>query len=228
MLDTAQRPAEFDKELCSLIPRLRSYATSLLRGNGNSVSPDDLVNTVIMKVLDKHQSFEIGSNMFAWLCTILRNEFFTVYRKQQRLLFVDDYAPYDMPDNSAEKEREFKYEYKHVKAKMRLLPPQQRLVLELVAEGFNYLEIAQKLNLTEGTVKSSISRARDALEDNSKLELNSNKKESPAPDEEKTDVLKQVKALLQQGKSVKEIAKELSIKSSEAMRLVADASRRGS
>lgn len=64
--------AQFKRELLSSLPSLRAFAVSLI---GQHDKADDLVQDTIMKAWAKQESFEMGTNMKAWLFTILRNEF---------------------------------------------------------------------------------------------------------------------------------------------------------
>jgi len=70
---------EFKRELLSALPGLRAFAMSL---SGRSDRADDLVQETIMKAWSKQTSFQLGTNMKAWLFTILRNEFYSQVRKR--------------------------------------------------------------------------------------------------------------------------------------------------
>jgi RNA polymerase sigma-70 factor (ECF subfamily) len=72
---------EFRRELISIIPNLRAFAASL---SGSFDRADDLVQETLVKAWDKQHTFQPGTNLKAWLFTILRNEFYTQMRKKGR------------------------------------------------------------------------------------------------------------------------------------------------
>lgn len=71
----------FKNDLLGAIPSLRAFAVSLSQ---NADRADDLVQETLVKAWDKHMSFQPGTNMKAWLFTILRNEFYSQMRKRGR------------------------------------------------------------------------------------------------------------------------------------------------
>ena len=73
--------AAFKAELLGAIPSLRAFAVSLSQ---NADRADDLVQETLVKAWDKHESFQPGTNLKAWLFTILRNEFYSQMRKRGR------------------------------------------------------------------------------------------------------------------------------------------------
>jgi RNA polymerase sigma-70 factor (ECF subfamily) len=148
----------FTDDLLKAVPKLRAYAASLSRVTGRA---DDLVQETLAKALANIRSFEPGSNMMAWLYTILRNEFYSEYRK--RRLEVDD-------DESrhADRARVFPSQEGHlyflnVRDAFDKLAAEHREALTLVASGFTYKEAAAAAGCAVGTVKSRTSRARDRL-----------------------------------------------------------------
>ena len=73
--------AAFKADLLGAIPSLRAFAVSLSQ---NADRADDLVQETLVKAWDKHESFQPGTNLKAWLFTILRNEFYSQMRKRGR------------------------------------------------------------------------------------------------------------------------------------------------
>src|SRR3569832_2143864 len=71
----------FKTDLLGAIPSLRAFAVSLTQ---NAARADDLVQDTLVKAWDKHESFQPGTNLKAWLFTILRNEFYSQMRKRGR------------------------------------------------------------------------------------------------------------------------------------------------
>lgn len=150
----------FKRQMLSILPNLRAFAISL---TGRHDSADDLVQDTIMKAWAKQESFEPGTNMKAWLFTILRNEFYSQMRKRGREVQDVDGAFTDRlsihPD-----------QYGHVdlndfRRALAQLPPDQREAIILVgASGFSYEEAAQMCDCALGTIKSRVSRARAQLQ----------------------------------------------------------------
>jgi len=151
----------FKRELLSTLPSLRAFAMSL---TGRHDKADDLVQDTIMKAWAKQSGFELGTNMKAWLFTILRNEFYSQMRKRGREVQDTDglfsgnlavhpsqYGSLDMQDFRKALEK---------------LPPDQREAIVLVgASGFAYEEAAEICGCAVGTIKSRVNRARVRLQE---------------------------------------------------------------
>ncbi len=73
--------AEFRQGMLAAVPSLRAFAISL---TGNLDRADDLVQETIMRALSNIERFQPGTNLRAWMFTILRNQFHTAYRKRRR------------------------------------------------------------------------------------------------------------------------------------------------
>src|SRR5580704_13842000 len=73
--------SELKDDLLKTIPKLRAYAKSLCRSADGA---DDLVQETVAKALAHIDTFALGSNLTAWLCTILRNDFYSTFRKRRR------------------------------------------------------------------------------------------------------------------------------------------------
>jgi len=143
------------------VPKLRAFAISLC---GNVDRADDLVQETLLRALANIDSFQRGTNMSAWLFTILRNHFHSEYRKRRREVEDGDgsYAETlkSQPDQTARLELQ---EFREALAK---LPPDQREALILVgASGFSYEETADICGCAVGTIKSRVNRARTRLAD---------------------------------------------------------------
>jgi len=151
----------FKRELLSTLPSLRAFAVSL---SGRHDKADDLVQDTVMKAWAKQDSFEMGTNIKAWLFTILRNEFYSQMRKRGREVQDTDgafterlsvhpgqYGVLDLAD---------------FKKALDTLPPDQREAIVLIgASGFSYEEAADICHCAVGTMKSRVSRARTRLQD---------------------------------------------------------------
>lgn len=138
---------------------MRGFALKLTK---SSVKSDDLVQTTMAKAMAKHHQFQPGTNLKAWLFTMLRNEFLSTLRVRGRE--VEDPEGAFASSMTTNPDQAHAYDLKLVMARIALLPPQPRLALQLVAiEGFEYGDVAEIMGIAEGTVKSQVHRARTML-----------------------------------------------------------------
>lgn len=150
---------EFRVELLATIPNLRAFAMSLC---GNVDRADDLVQEALVKAWNKRDSFEMGTNLKAWMFTILRNEFYSTMRKRGRE--VSDSDGLYTARLAGHPEQDGKLDYQDFRIAMAKLPEDQREAIVLVgASGFSYEEAATVCGCAVGTVKSRVSRARAKL-----------------------------------------------------------------
>ena len=146
-------------ELLAALPSLRAYAYSLTR---NWDRTDDLVQDTNIRAWASMDWIEPGSNLNAWLFTILRNQFYTVHCKRRRE--VED------PDGSyagrlrAHPEQQSHLDFEGFCKALVKLPTTHREALILVgAEGLSYEEAAAVCGVPLGTIKSRVNRARESL-----------------------------------------------------------------
>jgi len=141
------------------VPSLRAFAISLC---GNVDRADDLVQEALLRALANLGSFEPGTNMSAWLFTILRNLFRSEYRKRRRE--VEDVDGSYAEQLTSLPEQSTRLEINEFRQALKLLPPEQREALILVgASGFSYEEAAKICGCAVGTIKSRVNRARSRL-----------------------------------------------------------------
>src|SRR5271155_4429166 len=145
--------------MLAAVPSLRAFAISLC---GNVDRADDLVQEALLRAWGNLDSFQPGTNMSAWLFTILRNVFRSEYRKRRREVEDADgsYAESltSLPDQNSHLEMD------EFRKALELLPTEQRESLILVgASGFSYEEAAQICGCAVGTIKSRVNRARSRL-----------------------------------------------------------------
>jgi RNA polymerase sigma-70 factor, ECF subfamily len=141
------------------VPSLRAFAISL---SGNVDRADDLVQETLLRALVNIDSFEPGTNLSAWLFTILRNLFRSEYRKRRRE--VEDGDGTYAESLKSQPEQEARVEFREFRAALSKLPPDQREALILVgASGFSYEEAAGICGCAVGTIKSRVNRARTRL-----------------------------------------------------------------
>ena len=155
-----EETTSFKRELLATLPSLRAFAVSL---SGRHDKADDLVQDTVMKAWAKQTSFEMGTNLKAWLFTILRNEFYSQMRKRGRevqdtegaftermAVHPSQYGIMDLAD---------------FKKALDALPDDQREAIILIgASGFSYEEAAEICKCAVGTMKSRVSRARTRLQ----------------------------------------------------------------
>src|SRR5258706_11391503 len=153
-LDASVREA-----VLAAVPSLRAFAISLC---GNVDRADDLVQETLLRALANIQSFQPGTNMSAWLFTILRNHFRSEYRKRRRE--VEDGDGSYAESLKSQPEQHGRVEFEEFRTALAKLPPDQREALLLVgASGFSYEEAAAICECAVGTIKSRVNRARTRL-----------------------------------------------------------------
>jgi RNA polymerase sigma-70 factor (ECF subfamily) len=148
-------------QMLSAVPSLRAFAISL---SGNVDRADDLVQETLMRAIANIDSFQPGTNMSAWLFTILRNLFRSEYRKRRRE--VEDADGSYAETLKSHPEQGGRLEFNEFRVALDKLPPDQREALILVgASGFSYEEAAAICECAVGTIKSRVNRARTRLAD---------------------------------------------------------------
>src|SRR6478736_6248685 len=151
-------PAIRDQVLAT-VPSLRAFAISL---SGNIDRADDLVQETLLRALAHIDSFEPGTNMPAWLFTILRNLFRSEYRKRRRE--VEDAEGRYADTLKSNPEQTGRVEFQEFRTALEKLPADQREALILVgASGFAYEDAAAICGCAVGTIKSRVNRARTRL-----------------------------------------------------------------
>src|SRR3984885_16045852 len=157
----ADRPedGDFKTELLSLIPFLRAFARSL---TGNQEGADDLAQETLVKAWQSRATFIPGTNLKAWLFTILRNQFYSDRRRAWRQAPWDQDAAERIPGSAGE--QTWAAELSDTARALTSLSDEQREALILVgAGGFSYEDAAAICHCAVGTVKSRVARARRAL-----------------------------------------------------------------
>jgi RNA polymerase sigma factor (sigma-70 family) len=151
--------ADFRRGLIEMLPGLRAFAMSLV---SNQTRADDLVQETLLKAWAKQEQFVAGTNLKAWLCTILRNQLYTETRKRKRE--VEDADGAMAAQMIAPAAQEHGSDLRVVWQHLGRLPALQREALLLVgAQGLTYEAAAEVMGCEVGTVKSPVSRARALL-----------------------------------------------------------------
>ena len=146
-------------DILASVPSLRAFAISL---SGNADRADDLVQETLLRALANIGSFQPGSNLPAWLFTILRNLFRSDYRKRRRE--VEDADGSYANTLKSQPSQNMHLEFEEFRAALDKLPQDQREALILVgASGFSYEDAAAICGCAVGTIKSRVNRARSKL-----------------------------------------------------------------
>jgi RNA polymerase sigma-70 factor, ECF subfamily len=150
---------DFGAQVLPVIPRLRRYARAL---TSDTLQADDLVQDTLERALTKQHLWRQGSDLRAWMFTIMHNVFVNQVRARPADATVElDSEAYDIASRASPVDM---LEIGDIDAAIRRLPPEQREVLLLVAvEQFSYVETAQALSIPVGTVMSRLYRARERV-----------------------------------------------------------------
>ncbi len=159
MQQPRQASAEIKADLIAVIPNLRAFAVSLC---GNPDRADDLVQETLVKAWSNLDSFVVGTNLPAWLFTILRNIYYSEYRKRRREVADSDGAIAARLATAPSQNSHMDLLDFHVA--LQQLPNDQREALILIgASGLSYEEAAGICGCAVGTMKSRVNRARNRL-----------------------------------------------------------------
>lgn len=146
-------------ELVEHLPALRAFALSLTR---EGAAADDLVQDTIVKAWTNMDKFQVGTNLRAWLFTILRNTFYSARRKTRRE--VSDTDGIHAARQATRPEHDGRLAMNDFRTAFAKLPDEQREALVMVgASGFSYEEAAEMTGVAVGTVKSRANRGRRRL-----------------------------------------------------------------
>jgi RNA polymerase sigma-70 factor (ECF subfamily) len=145
--------------LVSLIPTLRAFAVSMC---GDPVRADDLVQETLVKAWAHQASFQEGSNLRAWLFTILRNSYLSDRRKRRRE--VEDGDGSRAAQLAVYPRQQGAIDLADLRVALARLSDEQREALILIgAAGLSYEEAAEICECPVGTMKSRVNRARSKL-----------------------------------------------------------------
>lgn len=156
---------EFTKQLLQAQQGLKSFALKL---TANPSDASDLVQDTTLKALSAEKSFGGKNNFTGWIMTIMRNTFLNNCRSSERTMQIldqtiesDQYEKIAVVSSSPEPDSV--YNANQIARIIASLPDEQRHPFTMLMEGYQYSEIAEKLNLPLGLVKSRILNARRAL-----------------------------------------------------------------
>ena len=160
-MDESIKPFSFKKELIAKIPSMRAFAMSLC---GRPDVADDLVQDALMNAWAKQESFQEGTNIKAWLFTIVRNLFYSRMRKRGREVqdsegIFQERMAVAPAQGSALDLQDFR------KALDRLPEDQREAIILIGASGMSYEEASEICGCAVGTIKSRVNRARNRLQE---------------------------------------------------------------
>ena len=150
---------EFGTQIEQLIPRLRRYARAL---TGERSVADDLVQDTLERAWNKLHLWRRGSDLRAWLFTIMHNTHVNQVRSRASAMLVPlDDDVHDAPVRATQTDM---LEIRDLETALQRLPDEQREVLLLIAlERLSYEEAAKTLGIPLGTVMSRLHRARERM-----------------------------------------------------------------
>ncbi len=155
---------EFDHKLLGLQKNLKYFAYTL---TSNYEDAQDLVQETFVKALTNRDKFTADTNLKAWTFTIMKNTFINNYRQNVRnntiLDKTDDLFYLNLSKESNIGLPDSSYRVKEIEKEIKKVDKDQRKPFEMYNSGYKYKEIADKLDLSIGTVKSRIFFTRKKL-----------------------------------------------------------------
>lgn len=155
---------EFNYQLTNLAGNLERFALSL---TSNREDAKDLLQETYAKAITYREKFEDNTNLKAWTFTIMKNTFINNYRRNVKANTTfdntDDLYYLNLNSESAIEAPDSEYSVKEINKSINELSDEFRLPFIMHTQGFKYKEIADKLNLKIGTVKSRIFFTRKKL-----------------------------------------------------------------
>ena len=155
----------FAQNLLGMQSELRRFAMKL---TADAEDANDLLQETSLKALDNEEKYTPDTNFKGWMYTIMRNIFINNYRKTVRdQTFVDqteNLFHLNLPQDSGFESTEGNYDLKEIRKIVHSLPKEYRVPFSMYVSGFKYREIAEKLGLPIGTVKSRIFFTRQRLQ----------------------------------------------------------------
>jgi RNA polymerase sigma-70 factor (ECF subfamily) len=151
--------AQMKEDLLRSVPALRAFAMSLC---GNPDRADDLVQETLLKAWAGRASFTPGTNVSAWLFTILRNVFYSDHRKRRREVEdAEGQLASRLATHPAQEGHMDLVDFRE--ALQHLLPDQREALILIGGSGLSYEEAAEICGCAVGTIKSRVNRARNRL-----------------------------------------------------------------
>ncbi len=155
----------FTQELVGVQDELLRFAYKL---TADPEEANDLLQETSLKALDNEEKYEPQTNFKGWIYTIMRNIFINNYRRiirEQTFIDVtDNHYHLNLPHDTTFESTERAYDLKAMHRIVNALPKEYRIPFSMHIAGFKYREIAEKMGLPLGTVKSRIFFTRQRLQ----------------------------------------------------------------
>lgn len=150
-----------NQDLTVEMPRLEKFAMRLTR---NRHDAEDLVQSTLLRAMEKKHLFQEGTNLFKWTSKMMYNLFVSGYRRKVK--FETQYDPESyIEKQSVDAPQDKQVELMKVSETMNLLSSEHHEVLVMVCvQGMRYQDVAEVLDIPVGTVRSRLSRAREQLQ----------------------------------------------------------------
>lgn len=150
------------EELVSEMDNLRKFALRLTK---NVSDAEDLLQSTVLRALEKRDYFETNTNLFSWTSKVMFNLFVSQYRHKKKFETQYDPAPY-LEQVVTGPSQEASADLATVRESMKRLSKEHHEILVLICiQGLRYEEVAEQLQIPIGTVRSRLSRARQQLQD---------------------------------------------------------------
>jgi len=157
---------EFGYEIEGITSNLMPYALKLTKDKDEA---DDLLQETVFKAYSNREKFQEGTNLKAWMYTIMRNTFITNYQRMvRRKTFIDTTDNNHFIDTNAgqlENRASGNFVLRDANEAINSLKDMYRIPFTMYFRGFKYYEIAEKLEIPIGTVKNRIHIARKELKE---------------------------------------------------------------
>jgi RNA polymerase sigma-70 factor (ECF subfamily) len=157
---------QFNDMLLDNADFLKPFAINLTK---DTEAANDLYQETLYKALANHEKYNTGTNIKAWLFTIMRNIFINNYRRKAKQKTIFDNTPEDyllnMKQSAVANSAEANLREKEIKGAINHLPEIFKLPFLLYLDGYKYQEISEYLDEPLGTIKSRIHFARKLLKE---------------------------------------------------------------
>ncbi|MGL5937599.1 MAG: RNA polymerase sigma factor [Phocaeicola sp.] len=154
----------FAQHLLTIQSELLRFALKL---TSNEDDANDLLQETTLKALKNEDKYEINTNFRGWIYTIMRNTFINSYRKairdQDYLFYTNSLLQLNLARNVFCDSVEGNYDLREMHKVVNSLPKEYRIPFAMYVAGFKYREIAEKLSIPLGTIKSRIHLTRIQL-----------------------------------------------------------------
>ncbi|MEM0938411.1 MAG: RNA polymerase sigma factor [Bacteroidota bacterium] len=163
---------EFGYKIENLTPSLKPYALKLTKDRDEA---DDLLQETVFKAYSNREKFQEGTNLKAWMYTIMRNTFITNYQRMvRRKTFIDTTENNHFINTSTKLENRANGDFvlRDANNAIDKLKDMYKIPFTMYFKGFKYHEIANKLEIPIGTVKNRIHIARKELKEVLKVYAN--------------------------------------------------------